>query len=197
MRRQLGAALVVLGVVVVAAIQDNMANGAVAQEEGIQSVAKGSSGLPTLDERTERLGNFSTGSGQDLALPEPSDLSGLDQETAQRYQETLRAYYDYRRSGYDHRLRVFEWQFVSTIVIFLVVLLLVFAGIYFAAIQFHHGLRKSDLGKEGEKTDVTEFVFSFKEVKVRSPVLGVIVLTLSLAFFYLYLVYVYPIENVF
>ena len=52
--------------------------------------------------------------------------------------------------------------------------------------------------REAKATDeTTEFVFSLKEFKVRSPVLGVIVLTLSLAFFYLYLVYVYPIENVF
>lgn len=45
--------------------------------------------------------------------------------------------------------------------------------------------------------DATELAISMTEFKVRSPVLGVIVLTLSLAFFYLYLVYVYPIENVF
>jgi hypothetical protein len=134
-------------------------------------------------------------------LPEARDSRGLTKEKQDRFQETLRAYYDYRRSGYDHRRSVFEWQLVSTKIIFVVLLTLVFAGICFAAIQFHHGLRKRGTGTEEEKPDVTEFVFSLKEFKVRSPVLGVIVRTLSLGFFYLYLVqylvYVYSIENVF
>jgi heme/copper-type cytochrome/quinol oxidase subunit 1 len=53
------------------------------------------------------------------------------------YQATLQAYYAYRKTGYEHRLGVFAWQSLSTKVIFVVVLLLVLAGIYFAAIQFH------------------------------------------------------------
>ena len=47
------------------------------------------------------------------------------------------------------------------------------------------------------KPEETELSLSLREVKVRSPVLGVIILTISLAFFYLYLVHVYPIRNVF
>jgi hypothetical protein len=43
----------------------------------------------------------------------------------------------------------------------------------------------------------TQFEANFKGIKVSSPVLGVIILTLSLLFFYLYLVYVYPITEVF
>jgi hypothetical protein len=76
-----------------------------------------------------------------------------------------------------------------------VVLLLVLAGIYFAAIQFHAGLRRGN-GDPGKPED-TELSVSLSEFKVRSPVLGVIILTISLAFFYLYLVHVYPIQNVF
>jgi hypothetical protein len=81
-------------------------------------------------------------------------------------------------------------------VIFVVVLLLVLAGIYFAAIQFHAGLRRRDAADPAHPEE-TELSLSLKEVKVRSPVLGVIILTISLAFFYLYLVHVYPIRNVF
>lgn len=150
------------------------------------------SALPPLEERISRL-QHPGGATEDLALPEAPDPAALDGETAREYRATLQAYYAYRRSGYEHRLAVFEWQFLSTKIIFVVVLILVFAGIYFAAIQFHHGLGR----KTGSGDESTEFVFSLKEFKVRSPVLGVIVLTLSLAFFYLYLVYVYPIQNVF
>ena len=43
---------------------------------------------------------------------------------------------------------------------------------------------------------VTEIVASIGEVRVKSPVLGVVLLVISILFFYLYLVYVYPIHNV-
>jgi hypothetical protein len=151
---------------------------------------------PDVQQRIERLSEFQPRSAGDLALPEAPDQRGLVEETSKAYQETLRAYYAYRQTGYEHRLRVFEWQSLSSKIIFVVVLVLVAAGIYFAAIQFHAGLRSSGQSKNGQP-EVTELVMSLKELKVRSPVLGVIVLTISLAFFYLYLVYVYPIENVF
>jgi hypothetical protein len=167
---------------------------AFAQDAGKQG-AVSTSNMPTMGERVKRLENFQRENKENMVIPEAPDQSSLTEETAQDYQQTLRDYYDYRQKGYEHRLRVFEWQFISSIIIFAVVLILVFAGIYFAAIQFHHGLRESSTSKDEQAT--SEFVFSFKEIKVRSPVLGVIVLTLSLAFFYLYLVYVYPIENVF
>jgi hypothetical protein len=156
---------------------------------------KASPQLPTLEERRRRLGAIG---GEDLALPEAPDPMGLSEQTAQAFQDTLRAYYAYRLQGYDHRQRVFEWQFLSSKIIFVVVNILVFAGIYFAAIQFHAGLRRRETVRDGAAAgETTEVDLSFKGVKVRSPVLGVIVLTLSLAFFYLYLVYVYPIENIF
>jgi len=130
----------------------------------------------------------------DLALPDPPD-SAASPETKQAYQVSLQAYYAYRQAGYQHRLGVFAWQSLSTKLIFVVVLLLVLAGIYFAAIQFHAGLRRGH-GDPGKPED-TELSVSLSEFKVRSPVLGVIILTISLAFFYLYLVHVYPIQNVF
>jgi uncharacterized membrane protein len=145
----------------------------------------------------QRLSEFQPQLGEDLAQPEAPASQDLTEETAKAYQQTLRAYYDYRRSGYDHRLGVFGWQFITSKIIFFVVLILVFLGIYFAAIQFHSGMLRRRAPDQSDESEVTEFVFSLKEFKVRSPVLGVIVLTISLAFFYLYLVYVYPIENVF
>ncbi len=113
-------------------------------------------------------------------------------ETAAAYQNAWQAYYAYRAEGYTHRQRVFDWQDVSTKITFGVVVLLVLAGVYFAAVQFHVGMRA------GRATgEAGEIEMSVKGIKVRSPVLGVIVLTISLAFFYLYLIYVSPIENIF
>jgi hypothetical protein len=102
----------------------------------------------------------------------------------------------YREAGCEHRLGVFAWQSLSTRIIFFVVLLLVLAGICFAAIQLHAGLRRRGQA-DPAGSDETEVSLSLSEVKLRSPVLGVIILTISLAFFYLYLVHVYPIRNVF
>jgi hypothetical protein len=132
----------------------------------------------------------------DLAFPDAPDPASTSPETTEAYQATLQAYYAYRKAGYEHRLGVFAWQSLSTKIIFVIVLLLVLAGIYFAAIQFHSGLRRRG-DEAGAPTEETELSLSLREVKVRSPVLGVIILTISLAFFYLYLVHVYPIRNVF
>lgn len=125
----------------------------------------------------------------------PADPPGgvvFDEETRAAYQKAWQAYYRYRVQGYEDRLQVFAWQSISTKVTFGVVVILVLAGVYFAAVQFHVGMRA---GREtGEAGEVE---MSVKGIKVRSPVLGVIVLAISLAFFYLYLIYVYPIENVF
>jgi hypothetical protein len=145
------------------------------------------------EQRRQRLEAFDPTGEPDLAFPKAPEPSALTPGTAEAYQAALRAYYEYRRTGYEQRLGVFAWQLLSTKVIFFVVLLLVLAGIYFAAIQFHSGLRRRD----GAAPQETELSLSLSEIKVRSPVLGVIILTMSLAFFYLYLVHVYPIRDVF
>jgi len=116
----------------------------------------------------------------------------LEPETAQAMQQALKAYYDYRIVGYEHRKSVFTWQLLSSKMIFVIVILLVTAGIYFSWLQFIKGL-SADRG--GSSTETT-FEASASGIKVSSPVLGVIILVISLAFFYLYLVYVYPIEEI-
>ena len=168
---------------------------------GVAIAQEGGQGGSQTDERRQRLEDFDPGAasdqaGADLAFPDAPDPTAASAETTAAYQATLQAYYAYRKAGYEQRLGVFAWQSLSTKIIFFVVLLLVLAGIYFAAIQFHAGLRRRDQA-DPAKPDETELSLSLSEVKVRSPVLGVIILTISLAFFYLYLVHVYPIRDVF
>jgi hypothetical protein len=143
---------------------------------------------------------------QKIALPEtPGDVILGDAATKQKYLEAMQRYYEYRASGYAYRSRVFEWQLLSSRVIFLVVLALVGAGMYFAAVQFHAalvGVRASKKGAAAQAAATalplaTQFEVSAKGVVVNSSVLGIVILAVSLAFFYLYLVYVYPIVNVF
>lgn len=109
-------------------------------------------------------------------------------------QQALKAFYDYRIRGFDHRSRVFEWQLLSSRLIFGLVILIVAVGLYFSWLQFIAGLKED---ADPEKTSTTLEASPTGGVKLSSPVLGVIILTLSLVFFYLYLVHVYPIEEIF
>lgn len=124
---------------------------------------------------------------RDPMMPLPPSALLSDPPTKEKYLAALQEYYTYHIAGLQNRRQVFKWQLFSSKVIFAVVLVLVFAGIYFAAVQFHTGL-----GRGEERTE-----FIALGIKVSSPILGVIILVISLAFFYLYLVYVYPIEDTF
>ena len=125
-----------------------------------------------------------------MVQPPPAWLK--DPATNKAFLDAMGQYYAYRSSGLQHRAAVFEWQLSSSKIIFGTVLLLVFSGITFAAMQFYAGLKR----KTADARDAaTEIDLSTTSVKVTSPVLGVIILVISLAFFYLYLVYVYPISE--
>lgn len=121
--------------------------------------------------------------------------------------------YDYYKFGLAHRKRAFEWNLVSSMVTFWVVIMLVFTGIIFAGIQFYIALKENSRRKPIPSDEIqtgttaapapvvnynalaTELEASAKGIKVSSPVLGVIILVISLLFFYLYLAYVYPIQE--
>lgn len=123
---------------------------------------------------------------------DPADPNGFTVDTRAAYQKAWQQYYEYRGNGYSFRQGVFDWQHFSTKAIFVVVILLVLVGVYFAGVQFHTGKRSNN-----PSDTESEVQISWKGITVRSPVLGVVILAISLAFFYLYLIYVYPIENVF
>lgn len=118
-----------------------------------------------------------------------------DPETLEECWEAYRAYFSYYQAGFEHRRTVFWWQHVSTRIIFAVVLVLVAAGMYFAWVQFQLDVRRSAESREEAPRDDTELVLATSGIRVRSSVLGVIILVISLVFFYLYLVHVYPITE--
>lgn len=114
----------------------------------------------------------------------------LDADGIAALQQSLTAYYSYRATGLEQRTKVFAWQHTSTIIIFAMVMLIVFAGLYFSWMQFRTVTNPDDM-------KVSSIELGAAGIKVTSPVLGVIILALSLAFFYLYLVHVYPVTEVF
>jgi len=163
--------------------------------------AAGQAESSSAEEKTPSL----PAKGVDPLMPRAPDLP--DEATKQKYAEAVANYYSYHAHGFIYRQRVFDWQLLSSKIIFVVVILLVCVGIYFAALQFHYGLRRPAVVTQESKTsagsrqliqpEVTTVAASLKGIQVSSPVLGVIVLTISLAFLYLYLVYVYPVTEIF
>ncbi len=138
------------------------------------------------DAAAKQAGSFGaqvTDPGQPTALPEGFAYSDETLEAISNYAEL---YYANLSRGLEHRERVFYWQYMSSIIIFFVVIGIVLIGLYFSWMQFH--------AKGGEVGETT-MEASKEGFKVSSPVLGVIILVLSLAFFYLYLVHVYPISE--
>ena len=127
-------------------------------------------------------------SPQNLPL-QPSDLP-ISSAAATSSPNVVRAQEDYIVWSFQQSRTLYEWQHRSSIIIFVLVILLVLSGIYFAALQFHYGL-----GIKTGKPETTEIDASLKGFKVKSSLLGVIVLAISMAFLYLYLVHIYPIDS--
>jgi hypothetical protein len=104
---------------------------------------------------------------------------------------------DYYEFVYSHRRVVYEWQHFSSKVIFWVVIVIVVVGLLFSGLQFYMSLRRRTTGggvAAESSPEATELEASLKGIKVRSSVLGVIILVIALGFLYLYLVHVYPIR---
>ncbi|HET6175905.1 MAG TPA: hypothetical protein VFE61_03160 [Candidatus Sulfotelmatobacter sp.] len=130
-------------------------------------------------------------------------MADLDPATRAKKQEALRAQYDYNIFSIQHAERTFEFQYWTGKIIFWIVLLIVFAGLALSAVQFYVGLRhplesRAKAGaKESPQDDpsVSEFEATLQGIKLKSSVLGLIILAMSMVFFYLYLKYVYTITN--
>ncbi len=111
-----------------------------------------------------------------------------------RYREAMDDYYIFQ---FSHAKRVYVWQYYSSIAIFFVVLILVFAGLVFAGLQFQHGLRAKREIANAQAAELSTIEASLQGIKVSSSTLGVLVLMISMCFFYLYLYFVYPINNLY
>jgi predicted PurR-regulated permease PerM len=113
----------------------------------------------------------------------------------ERYNLQLKIY-EFYKTNLEHLNRSYKWQFYSSILIFIIVLIIVFFGLYFAWKQFENStLKKHNKDKKNKEKELTHLKFSLKGFKISSSVLGVIILGMSIIFFYLYLVFVYPISQ--
>jgi len=111
---------------------------------------------------------------------------------------------DYAIWRNDYLRRLYENQLRESWIIFALVLVLVFSGLFFSWLQFQHAFLLKQVVKTSaaSKTSASatpssgpeEFTFGKDGVVVRSAYLGVIILAISMAFFFLYIKYVYLIS---
>lgn len=99
----------------------------------------------------------------------------------------------------DIRQRNFEWQLLSSQLIFGVFVIFVLCGLYFSYLQFTAKkmptANNSNLPNPPEAPIVSQLDISATGVKVSSPVIGLLILVLSLVLFYIYVKEVYPLRT--
>jgi hypothetical protein len=138
----------------------------------------------------------------------PCDKETADPPAQRACFAARQAYYEYYATALAARQGVYRWNDISTRVIFATVILLVAFGAYLSWVQFFGytkrtappvraaSARAGAAGGSAVKPEAeSEIEISLQGIRIKSPVLGVILLTLSLAFFYLYLVFVYPVSE--
>ena len=166
------------------------------QAKQVQSAYIAKDGTVTTEYRELQDSQNNEEAENELMLPGANffsvDPKYLDDSSRVDFINARKDYFAYFSQGYQHRQKVFRWQLLSSRIIFLVVVVLVFSGILFAAIQFYAGLKSNN-----QRGEVTTLEAGSSGLKVSSPVLGIIILVISLAFFYLYLIHIYPIEEIF
>lgn len=124
----------------------------------------------------------------------PLDLSGLTSTASPELSLTLEEYkteqLQWHIYKYEHARKTFNFHHLTTILTFILVHLIVIVGLYLTWLQFHRD-SGSDPGAEPHELSIGK-----DGLKIRSSVIGLIVLALSLGFYYLYLKNVYPVTYV-
>jgi hypothetical protein len=186
--------------------------------------------------------------GASPVVKEPESKGEKESEgVRQAHDKATEDLYKHQSWALEHRKAIYEWQFWSGIVVFVVALGIVAAGmamawmqfyVYYKQIMFQQAMRQaltsiqqtgaaaavgvvgvasnqanagspsageserqSDREKEGiaASAELTQQLsqsleISLTSVKITTPIIGVIILTLSLGFFYMFLHFVFPIQ---
>lgn len=119
--------------------------------------------------------------------PEPNFKKIADELEQEQKSQTLYSS-EYRKWSLNHTKKIFGFQYISSIIIFFIVLVIVFSGLYFSFIQFKNSLSiKKEIPSSSMK-------ISMSGIEISSSIVGLFTLLISLIFFYLYLEKVYPVS---
>ncbi len=139
-----------------------------------------------------------------VAAPDASNVPGVktgQEVSSQDDPRVSQSNADYAVWLNDFTRRTYEHQLFQSGIIFILVLLMVCAGLFFSWLQFQHSFHlkqviKNSVAQFGNANadpapPPDEFSFGKDGIVVRSAYLGIIILVISMAFFFLYLKYVY------
>ncbi|MEO6523082.1 MAG: hypothetical protein ABIN91_15480 [Mucilaginibacter sp.] len=134
-----------------------------------------------------------------------------DDSTARKVSKTSSNYVDtafqkkYQQYSFGHLMRVFDWQYRSSIIIFFIVIIIVLMGLILSYKQFTlhekivtESIKLKQVSTEIIKQDPAAQISSFEVgkdgLKINTAVIGLMILVISVVFLFLYLKYVYPIQ---
>lgn len=97
-----------------------------------------------------------------------------------RYERIEEKITDLKESQLEHRKFTIWFQYWTSLIIFITVIILVIGGFYLAYLQFK-------VDKTNNTSNESSLEISSKGIKISSSVIGLVILTISFAFFYLYI----------
>lgn len=121
--------------------------------------------------------------GESAAQATTSAGSAASSKLAQAYEQYEIANLEYQEQQFKRNDQVFAWQDTSSKFMFFLVVLIVLTGLVLAGLKFREAAQ-------------TEFEASKEGFKLKTTIVGVVILAMSMVFLYLYLFFVYPIKNV-
>ena len=143
-----------------------------------------------------------TGFSKAIKIPTLANSGKVEQvaSLSQRQVDTINHIkIEYTKFAYDYKKGVFQWQLLSSKIIFCVVVVVVFMGLYLSYMQFRMSAQRFDKVHERHQKLIenplttTKLEISRDGIKVDSAVIGLIILVISIVFFFLYLRFVFPI----
>ena len=98
---------------------------------------------------------------------------------------------NYKIFALNHAKCLYKFQFIMTIVIFILVLAIVAFGMYLSYLQF-----SKDYIKDNEKSTATNLKIGLTQLEISSNIIGLVILVISLAFFFIFVTKIYEITDI-
>lgn len=159
----------------------------------VASAYSSDAGMSSLKTPQSVEKDFSQQSNKYLLKIDP-EIEEAQKQYHLAYSKNMEKYYlddmERRKKEWEHRTSVLKWHFLSSIFIFLIIVIFILSGLYFSYLQF----KASDYGRNHNASNSAQIEISRDGVKISSSVIGLLILFLSLSFFYLYLEEVYHLE---
>lgn len=122
---------------------------------------------------------------------EKPNFNKISEEAQQHTLSETQSLKEYTEWSLNYNKKVFEWNYISSIIIFIVMISIIILGIYFALIQFRNSTNHRE-----SKDFQTSIKISANGIEISSSVIGLLTLLISLAFLYLYLENIHQISRI-